>query len=218
MYRPPCPISRLIGKPLRPWLTPQLFPQKGALLAGCLGSTGSWPVILDNDNSRPWAVRAIWHGGLVFALFGVLIAAQQSIRLHRLCAHRDGLQLLRGGLAMERGPDGYRPHLKQVWAWETSVVFLAASVVCLITGLTALMWVSAGYGPGRPDDVDWWWGENSKVRSCNCALSMNRLSRYFLFSSRDTTWLTKSRHRWPLYSPSFLVFQRYYSQAPRRLW
>lgn len=64
----------------------------GALLAGCLTSTGSWPTILPNGRSSPWTVQACWYTGIVFALFSVLTAAQQSVRLHRLSAPKAWLE------------------------------------------------------------------------------------------------------------------------------
>ena len=137
---------------------------QGALLAGCLASTGAWPDILDNGRSKPWTVRAIWHGGLVFALFGVLVAAQQSMRLHRLSSHRDGYKLIRGSLARAKNRNGWHPHAFQVYAWEVSIVFLVASVFCTVAGLSVLLWVSTAYGPNKPEGTSWW-DENSKVCS-----------------------------------------------------
>jgi hypothetical protein len=113
---------------------------KGALLAACLASTGSWPNVLPNDRDKPWEVRAFWYSGLVFALFAVIISCQQSVRLHRLAAHRDGLKYIRASLT-EKGPDGPRPLVLQLYAWEASVLCLTASIICAITGLTGLVWM-----------------------------------------------------------------------------
>ncbi|KAJ4368400.1 hypothetical protein N0V83_006757 [Neocucurbitaria cava] len=55
-----------------------------ALLAGVLTSTGSWPNILPNGKQSPWPVRTSWYCGIVLALFSILSAANQTVRLHRL--------------------------------------------------------------------------------------------------------------------------------------
>jgi len=67
----------------------------GALLAGCLTNTGSWPTILHNGRSMPWTVPTCWYTGIVYPLFAVLTAALQSICLHRLSAHKHGLRNIR---------------------------------------------------------------------------------------------------------------------------
>ncbi|KAK2671632.1 hypothetical protein RAB80_011711 [Fusarium oxysporum f. sp. vasinfectum] len=77
----------------------------GALLASCLSTTGSWPDVLPNGRNKPWSVRTMWFSGLVFALFSVVIAGVQSMRLHRLSAHPDGLSLIRNSLVRKRQSD-----------------------------------------------------------------------------------------------------------------
>lgn len=135
----------------------------GALLAGCLSSTSSWPDVLNNGREKPWTVRALWLSGLVFALFSVLIAGLQSMRLHRLSAHRDGLELIRSGLSGRRDSAGrVRPQWLHVNAWEFSLAFLITSVLCMVMGIAVLVWVSTGYGPDKPEDGGWW-DENSKM-------------------------------------------------------
>lgn len=150
---------------------------KGALLASCLSSTSAWPDVLNNGRDKPWSVRALWFSGLVFALFAVMIAGLQSMRLHRLSSHRDGLAKIRAGLAGgsrgrpkndgEAGRGGLRDRLPlrlQIYAWDASHAFLVLSVILMITGIAVLVWVSAGYGPDKPEDGGWW-DENSKVSS-----------------------------------------------------
>lgn len=135
----------------------------GALLASCLSSTSAWPDVLNNGRDKPWTVRSLWFSGLVFALFSVVIAGLQSMRLHRLSAHRDGLALIRAGLGRRRGPNGEtRPHWLQVYAWEFSLGFLVTSVMLMVTGIAVLVWVSTEYGPKKPQDGGWW-DENSKM-------------------------------------------------------
>lgn len=135
---------------------------QGALLATCLSSTSSWPDVLNNGQNKPWTVRTLWFSGLVFALFAVMIAGIQSMRLHRLSAHRDGLRKIRAGLARRRTTSGYHPHWFQVYAWQASQVFLVLSVALMITGIAVLVWVSTEYGPNKPEG-DGWWDENAKA-------------------------------------------------------
>ncbi|EME77067.1 uncharacterized protein MYCFIDRAFT_184237 [Pseudocercospora fijiensis CIRAD86] len=76
--------------------------EKGALLASCLTSTGDWPNVLGNGRSQLWTVTTCWYAGIVCALFAVLTVAQQAMRLHRLAAHRDGLERIRRCMASRR--------------------------------------------------------------------------------------------------------------------
>ncbi|KAF2635761.1 hypothetical protein P280DRAFT_410955 [Massarina eburnea CBS 473.64] len=113
------------------------------LTAVCLVSTGSWPEI----SSKPWYIRAIWYSGIVFALFSVLTAAQQSLRLHRLSAHRDGLHYIRLCLVRDRkrldseyGEMRLVPRPFQVWSWQSAMMFLLLAVSCLLVGMLVLVW------------------------------------------------------------------------------
>jgi hypothetical protein len=123
---------------------------QGALLAGCLASAGSWPDVLPDQRDKPWVVRASWQSGLVFALFAVIVSCQQSMRLHRLSAHRDGLKYIRTSLATRMGPVSTAPSQLQVYAWDTSILFLIGSIICAITGLTALVWLSVAFVADNP--------------------------------------------------------------------
>lgn len=117
-----------------------------------------------NERDKPWGVRVCLYGGLVFALFAVLVAGQQSMRLHRLSGHRDGLIHIRERLARVESSDGYKPYKFQVYAWGASLYFLVASVICMIVSITVLVWMSAGNHPDK-EQRDTWWDDNSKVRS-----------------------------------------------------
>ncbi|KAI0470762.1 hypothetical protein GGR56DRAFT_657450 [Xylariaceae sp. FL0804] len=156
----------------------------GGLLSGCLTSTGAWPDVLSNGQDKPWIVKACWYSGIIFAVFAVLTAAQQGLRLHRLSGHRDGLVLVRrcmaadgqayhdddddddaktadnngnGGGDNEDGRDDeIRPRRLQVYAWQASLAFLVGAVVCLIVGIMILVWVSADYGPKKRPEEGWW--------------------------------------------------------------
>lgn len=168
--------------------------------------------MLANGQSKPWSVKACWFCGIIFALFAVLTAAQQSLRLHRLSAHRDGLELIRRCMARQN-PDGadrhgmppaagggqagdvtVKPHRMQVYAWQASLMFLVASVVCLIAGITVLVWVSAGYGP-KKTPADGWWDGNSFV-SINVTAFAGKRTGVLIINS------------WPLSTPWPLCSQQ----------
>ncbi|KAM0343762.1 hypothetical protein ACHAPU_008189 [Fusarium lateritium] len=135
----------------------------GALLASCLSSTSSWPDVLPNGQKKPWLVRTMWFSGLVFALFSVVIAGVQSMRLHRLSSHPDGLKMIRNSLGRKRLSDNKSlPSWLQVYAWEFSLAFLVLAVLTMVVGLTILIWAGAEYGPLKPKDAGWWDG-NSKA-------------------------------------------------------
>ncbi|VTT77124.1 unnamed protein product [Fusarium fujikuroi] len=135
----------------------------GALLASCLSTTGSWPDVLPNGRNKPWSVRTMWFSGLVFALFSVVIAGVQSMRLHRLSAHPGGLSLIRNSLGRKRQSDSKsRPSWLQVYAWEFSLAFLVLAIFCMIIGLTILIWAGTEFGPSKSRE-DGWWDGNSKA-------------------------------------------------------
>ena len=142
----------------------------GALLSGCLTSTGSWPTILPNGRSAPWTVQTCWYSGIVFALFSVLTAAQQSIRLHRLSAHKHGLKSIRSVMTSRRKTAGgaveLRPRRLQVLGWQASTMFLTLSVLAMILGMCIKFWCSTGYGPYKLESSGHgWWDDNVKVSS-----------------------------------------------------
>lgn len=131
---------------------------QGALLAGCLTSTGDWPNVLSNGRSQPWTVTTCWYAGIVCALFCVLTVALQSMRLHRLCAHRDGLKRIREVLGHPL-PDKYgryRPRRFRVYAWQVGPMLLLASVLCMTIGMGIMLWVGASLGPLKHDYENWW--------------------------------------------------------------
>ncbi|KAF2496715.1 hypothetical protein BU16DRAFT_525861 [Lophium mytilinum] len=128
-----------------------------ALLAGVLTSTGSWPNILPNGGPNPVSVRATFYAGIILALFSLLTSASQTIRLHRMSAHRDAPLRIRRLL---RGPHGH-PRKAQIYAWQLPVAFLTAAVVCMVVGMFMLVWsATAGW---REAGEEGWWNENSKM-------------------------------------------------------
>ncbi|KAF4555023.1 Hypothetical protein D9617_3g020920 [Elsinoe fawcettii] len=133
----------------------------GALLAGCLTSTGSWPNVLQNGKQQPWTVRACWYCGIILALASVLVAAQQSIRLHRLSCHPEANINIRRLMSQKHNckKTGARlPRKMQVYTWQMSVLFLTLSVVAMLSGMCILIWQSTG-------GVKWenWWNDESKL-------------------------------------------------------
>jgi hypothetical protein len=130
----------------------------------CLVSTGAW----DEISGKGWYIRAIWYSGIVFALFSVLTATQQTLRLHRLSAHKDGLHLLRLCLVRDRKPldseDGEAklvPKPFQVWSWQSSMMFLMMAVGCLLVGMLVLVWSAV-----VKDTENVEYDENIKVSVC----------------------------------------------------
>jgi hypothetical protein len=141
-----------------------------ALLAGVLTSTGSWPTILPNGMRSPWPVRTSWYCGIVLALFSILCAADQTVRLHRLSSHRDGLQNIRRMLSKSgvAKSDGFgrrdeslrmKPSMLQVMTWQMPVMFLTTSTLCMIVGMFLHVWSAT---------VHMWrlgtWDDNANVR------------------------------------------------------
>ncbi|KAJ4986023.1 hypothetical protein SVAN01_08501 [Stagonosporopsis vannaccii] len=142
-----------------------------ALLAGVLTSTGSWPSILPSGEVSPWPIRTTWYCGIVLSLFSILTAADQTVRLHRLSSHRDGLanlrkllsKSLRARKADEEAGEGrlqhrVQPSLLQVVTWQMPVMFLTSATICMTVGLFLHVW-SATPHFGRTGE----WDDDSKV-------------------------------------------------------
>jgi hypothetical protein len=136
---------------------------QSALLAGVLTSTGSWPNILPNGEESPWPVRTSWYCGIILSLFSILSAADQTVRLHRLSSHRDGLEQLRKLLANSGNRSSsksgsLRPSLVQIMTWQMPVMFLTTATICMIVGMFLHVW-SATSHMSRPA----LWDDNTKV-------------------------------------------------------
>lgn len=145
---------------------------KAALLTGVLTSTGSWPNILPNGKPSPWTVRTSWYCGIILSLFSILSAADQTVRLHRLSSHRDGLANLRKMFAKKNGESGQSkttgrrtPSLLQIMTWQMPVMFLTSATICMTVGMFLHVW-SATTHLRRPG----LWEDNTKVRlhCCGC--------------------------------------------------
>ena len=140
---------------------------QAALLAGVLTSTGSWPSILPSGELSPWPIRTTWYCGIVLSLFSILTAADQTVRLHRLSSHRDGLRNLRKLLSKnvrerdcEAQTGRLQPSLLQVITWQMPVMFLTSATLCMIVGLFLHIW-SATPHVGRMGT----WDDDSKVQN-----------------------------------------------------
>jgi hypothetical protein len=135
------------------------------LLAGVLTSTGSWPNILPNGESSPWSVRTSWYCGIILSLFSILTAADQTVRLHRLSSHRDGLNNIRKMLSKTNGERSHSsktgrraPSLLQIITWQMPVMFLTSATLCMIIGMFLHVW-SATTHLHQP----FLWDDNTKV-------------------------------------------------------
>lgn len=140
-----------------------------------LTSTGSWPSILPSGELSPWPIRTTWYCGIVLSLFSILTAADQTVRLHRLSSHRDGLDNLRKLLSKTirqrdcKAQTRLQPSLLQVVTWQMPVMFLTSATICMIVGLFLHIW-SATPHVGRMGH----WDDDSKV--CCCDLRVGYLT------------------------------------------
>jgi hypothetical protein len=112
-------------------------------------------------------VRTSWYCGIILSLFSILSAADQTVRLHRLSSHRDGLDNIRHLLAKRNGERGrsaksgrQKPSLLQIMTWQMPVMFLTTATVCMIVGMFLHVW-SASTHLHRP----MMWDDHTKVRT-----------------------------------------------------
>lgn len=150
-----------------------------ALLAGVLTSTGSWPNILPNGHLSPWPVRTSWYTGLILSLFSILTAADQTVRLHRLSSHRDGLDNIRRLLALRRGHSrstGRRvPSRLQLMTWQMPGMFLTSATLCMVVGMFLHVW-SATAHLARPEI----WDDNTKVAIVYSIVAVIAIGLFFM--------------------------------------
>ncbi|UPX18657.1 uncharacterized protein EKO05_0008949 [Ascochyta rabiei] len=152
-----------------------------ALLAGVLTSTGSWPQVLPSGRESPWPIRTAWYCGIILSLFSILTAADQTVRLHRLSAHRDGLDGIRRLLAKTNGErkrskkTGRRaPSLLQVFTWQMPVMFLTTATISMITGMFLHVWSAT-----RHLETAEWWDDNSKVALTFTVVALTSVALFF---------------------------------------
>jgi hypothetical protein len=155
---------------------------QSALLAGVLTSTGSWPNILPNGKESPWSVRTSWYCGIILSLFSILTAADQTVRLHRLSSHRDGLSNIRKLLSKTNGErkhsskTGRRtPSLLQIVTWQMPVMFLTSATLCMIVGMFLHVW-SATTHLKHPT----MWDDNTKVAVTYSTVAIVAVALFFV--------------------------------------
>jgi hypothetical protein len=115
-------------------------------------------------------VRTSWFCGIILSLFSILTAADQTVRLHRLSSHRDGLEIIRNLLSKTNGERSHSaetgrrvPSLLQIMTWQMPIMFLTSATLCMIVGLFLHVWSATEhfYRPGM-------WNDDTKVRSSVC--------------------------------------------------
>lgn len=90
------------------------------------------------------------------------MAAQQSIRLHRLSCHRLANTNIRRLLSQEHPcpkTGNVLPRKAQVYTWQMSVLFLALSVMAMMGGIFILLWS----GTGPTSSFSDWWNDDAKL-------------------------------------------------------
>ena len=143
---------------------PKWFPQS-ALTASVVAGAFSWT----STASFPWTTRAIWYSSLVMALISITTSTQQSILLHRMGSHAEGLNrlqnLLRSKNAIAAGgvvPAKARPI--QLYVWQIPVNLLNVSIFLFIIGLAIQIFAMAFRAR---DDSKIVWTDEKKVKFKN---------------------------------------------------
>jgi len=92
-------------------------------------------------------------------LASLLSAADQTIWLHRIAAHRNGLPHLRLLLkGRARRTDGIViPKRRRMFTWQLPVMFLTCCAVTMIVGIWILVWTAAA-----ETIREFGWGDNAK--------------------------------------------------------
>ncbi|TID19463.1 hypothetical protein E2P81_ATG06632 [Venturia nashicola] len=116
-----------------------------ALLTGCLTTgTGSWPNFIPGGEAQPWQVRTCWFVGIIFGLTSILSAADQTIRLHRISAHRNAPRRIRMLIRGDKKKTGGQivPARPRMFIWQLPVFFLICATVAMMTGIWVLVWIA----------------------------------------------------------------------------
>lgn len=151
-------------------------------------------------------MRTSWYCGIILSLFSILTAADQTVRLHRLSSHRDGLANIRKLISKTNGEKSHSsktgrrtPSLLQIVTWQMPVMFLTSATVCMVVGMFLHVW-SATTHLHHPT----LWDDNTKVRSygirsTSCTDSSKRLpSRLVLSLSSQLRCSSSARSRFTL--------------------
>lgn len=128
-------------------------------MTGCLTSTGSWPNFIPGGESQPWQVRTCWFVGIIFGLASILAAADQTIRLHRISAHRNAPRRIRILIKGNTGRKGgqIRPSRVRMFIWQLPVFLLSCAAVSMMTGIWILVWTATR------ENGSFVWKENAQV-------------------------------------------------------
>lgn len=106
---------------------------QSALTSSVVAGAFSWTFI----PSVPWTTRAAWYSSLLMALVSITTSTQQSILLHRLGSHTQGLDrlqdLLRSRNVVAGDPAKSRPI--QLYVWQIPVNLLNVSIILFLIGL-----------------------------------------------------------------------------------
>jgi hypothetical protein len=97
----------------------------------------------------------------MFGLASILSAADQTIWLHRIAAHRTGMPYLRLLLKGDarRTAGSVVPKRRRMFTWQLPVMFLMCCTVTMIIGIWVLVWTAAAKAVGELV-----WDDDMKVR------------------------------------------------------
>ena len=96
----------------------------------------------------------------------MLAVAQQSMHLHRLSAHRDGLKRIRSCVChkLPNSKGCFEPRKLRIYAWQVGPALLVGSVLLMVLGMSIMIWEGTKLGPlTTHDDNPGWWQSTSKV-------------------------------------------------------
>lgn len=150
------------------------------MIASVVSGSFTWP----QPDTIPIATLGCWYSALIFALTSVSSATQQAVTLNRLSTYSNGLTRIRLLLASrtpsEQAHDGHnaqhnRPSLRQLYVWQTPIMFLNFSILLYIAGLMTLVFQVASQQWGNVHEK---WG----IVSLHVAL---QTSSYSLYSRKD---------------------------------
>lgn len=118
--------------------------------------------------NAPWTTRAVWYSSLIMALISITTSTQQSILLHRMGSHTEGLDrlqgLLRSGNAVAGVPAKPRP--MQLYIWQIPVNLLNVSIILFLIGLAIHLFAMALTRDSRT------WTDEKKVGQSNLTLDV----------------------------------------------
>ena len=135
---------------------------QSALTSSVVAGAFSWTSI----PSVSWTTRATWYSSLVMALVSITTSTQQSILLHRMGSHTEGLDRLQDLLRSRNAAAAAagvlaKPRPMQLYVWQIPVNLLNVSIVLFLIGLAIHIFATAL----APDSKTW--TDEKKVRGRN---------------------------------------------------